>query len=553
MYSIYADNLCIFDDTAPDRAHMAVGAKLTLSAGAAGSLTLQLPRGCAGYDSVQRLKTTISVKRDWDEIWMGRVLSEKDDIFGTKTLFCEGSQAWLNDTVQPTATFTGTPTQLLTAILTVHNNKASADRTIAVGDVTVTGSGLTAEVDYNTTLDAVNKLVSAYGGVLRMRYPSGVPTLDWLANYPTATGTPQALTFNENLLDFTRSWDLADYATVCYVRGGEDPNTEQTVYGSYTLQSAVTQYGAIEKFLNLTDCTTTLQCNAAAEDYLTKEQFDSMTLEVTAVDLHMLDPAIQPFDLLERVSVSSPLHGLTAAAFAVTGMDIPLDDPGNTRYTLGYVNVAYVRRANTLTQRTVQAETEQREYTDAAEMRSTEYTDSEITDAKEWVENSSQLKQEQDRIYMAVTKEVGGGARDYVQSAEVELTANQIKQRVSETTTDPQTGEPVTVWTVANLKSDGFHIADASGATLITGSMIDVDTIHVNKLYGGTIYLMVNDQTQAGSFYAEAAGALNPSALTINFENIWMKDAASIYLCDVHNVFVYNNGAAVSLASLLNI
>jgi len=540
MYSIYADNLCIFDDTAPDRAHMAVGAKLTLTAGAAGSLTLQLPRGCAGYDSVQRLKTTISVKRDWDEIWMGRVLSEKDDIFGTKTLFCEGAQAWLNDTVQPTATYTGTsgtPEELLTAILTVHNNKASADRTIAVGDVTVTGSGLTAEVDYNTTLDAVNKLVSSYGGVLRMRYPSGAPTLDWLANYPTATGTPQALVFNENLLDFTRSWDLADYATVCYVRGGEytvgsgDQAVTQTAFGSYTLQPAVTLYGNIEKFLNLTDCTTNQQCVDAATDYLTKQQFDTMTLEVTAVDLHMLDPAIRPFDLIERVQVSSPLHGLTAAAFAVTGMDIPLDDPGNTRYTLGYVNVAYVRRANTLTQRTVQAETEQREYTDAA-------ADGALTAANEHTDAVKVVLEAKDTEIEASVTAADGKA------SEAKITADEIKGKV----TDAQGN-----YTVANLKADGFHIADASGATLITGSMIDVDTIHVNKLYGGYIYLMIDEQTIAGSLYAEPAGGVNPSALTINFQSVTIAPAGSIILPDIRSIGVYNNGQYTTLAALLGI
>lgn len=535
MYTIYAagangTETVLFSDTMPDSAP-AVSPRLTLTAGAAGSLTLTLPKTNAAHDSVERLTTTMRVERDGETIWMGRVLSEKTDIWHSRAIFCEGAQAWLNDILMPTAERTGSAATLMDAVLGVYNQKAAANRQIARGECTVTGS-LTLSTDYGSALEAVNKLVSDYGGVLRMRHPNNIPTLDWLADYPAIAGGEQPLQFGENLLDFTRSWDLADFATVCYVRGGEIEGTDpaQTAFGSYTLTAAQTRYGTIEKFLSYTDLLTNAACTMAAKDYLERQQYDGMTLEVTALDLHILRPDVRAWDICQRVPVQAAMYGLEDP-FAVTGMEIPLDAPEQTRYTLGPANTPYVRRVNTITKVTQANQQAAIEYADTA-------ADGALSAANDHTDAVKVVLEAKDTEIEASVTAADGRASQAL------ITADEIKGKV----TDAQGN-----YTVANLKADGFYIADAQGRTLITGTMIDVDTIHVNQLYGGTIYLNDAYGAQAGSFYVEAAGGLNPSALRINFEDVWMDQVASVNLPDISFIYVYNNGQRVSLRTLLGL
>lgn len=537
MYTIYAagangTETVLFSDTMPDSAYKALSPRLTLTAGAAGSLSLTLPKNNAAYAAVERLTTTMRVERDGETIWMGRVLSEKTDIWHSRAIFCEGAQAWLNDILMPTAERTGSAATLMDAVLGVYNQKAAANRQIARGECTVTGS-LTLSTDYGSALEAVNKLVSDYGGVLRMRYPNNIPTLDWLADYPAIAGGEQPLQFGENLLDFTRSWDLADFATVCYVRGGEIEGTDpvQTAFGTYELTAAQTRYGTIEKFLSYTDLVTNAACTIAAQNYLEHQQYDGMTLEVTALDLHILSPDIQPWNICQRVPVQAAMYGL-AAPFAVTGMEIPLDAPEQTRYTLGPANTPYVRRVNTIT-RVAQAN-QQAAQAEAGEIRQ------EVSEVDGRVSSVTTTVNE---IKLEVEDpDTGLGA--------VSVKANEIMAKV----TDAQGN-----YNCLTVEAGGVTIANGQSATNINGGFLDADTIMVGKLYGNTIYLVVDDpldpsqKTNAGSLYAEAAGGMMPSSLTINFETVTVAPAGSVILPDIRMIGLYNNGTYTTLAALLGI
>lgn len=546
MYTIYAagaggTETVLFSDTMPDSAYKALSPRLTLTAGAAGSLSLTLPKSNAAHAVAERLTTTMRVVRDGETIWMGRVLSEKTDIWGSRTLFCEGAMAYLNDTI-PMVSLTGAgASAALSAILTAHNQKVAENRRITLGTVTVSGT-VTVEADGSESLQIINsKLVGALGGVLRMRYPSGVPTLDWLANYPAAPAgtTPQELVFGTNLLDFVREWDMTDFATYCYVRGAEieqtvpegQPEPPKQWYNSgWVASSAAALYGRIEKYLDYSDLDSVPLCQAAAQTYLATQQFAAMKLDVTALDLRIINPDVKSFDLLETVQVQSPVHGLDSG-FVVTGLDIPLDAPESTKYTLGNQNIAYVRRVNTITKVTQANQQAAIEYADTA-------ADGALSAANDHTDAVKVVLEAKDTEIEASVTAADGRASQAL------ITADEIKGKV----TDAQGN-----YTVANLKADGFYIADAQGKTLITGTMIDVDTIHVNKLYGGYIYLMVDAQTVAGSFYAEAAGGPNPSSLTINFQDINMGLAASVTLPDISFIYVYNNGQRVSLRTLLGL
>ena len=100
MYSIYADGVCIYNDVFSLDNMKVVNPKLTLEDSAAGSLEMTLPPTNAAYDTIVRMVTDISVKKNGEEVWAGRALSESRDFWNNRVLYCEGELAFFNDSVQ---------------------------------------------------------------------------------------------------------------------------------------------------------------------------------------------------------------------------------------------------------------------------------------------------------------------------------------------------------------------------------------------------------------------------------------------------------------------
>ena len=369
MYRIYADNVLIYSDAAPNKDRMAVNPELTMAAGSAGSLCITLPKGCAGYDSLRLMGTTITFERDLMPIWSGRALTEKRDMWGSRVLFCEGALAFLNDTVylnwhpEP-GIGVGTAFE---EVLNLHNNlppirEMEQNRWIYPGTCQMSGFYVS-ERGEKSSLDAIQDMVSQFGGMLRMRYlnvagsgetPVYRPYLDWLKDFPAAQTGAQTLEFDRNLLDFTRNWDMSNFVTYVYVEGAPGGTSGSLHYNSGWVYIAdeptpASLYGRIEKKIVREELTSDLACQQAAIDYLTYQQFGAMTLDVTALDLHMLDRRIRPFDLYDRVQVISRLHGLNAE-FAVTGIKIRPEEPEKTAFTLEPVGIEYSPWLGSLTQ-----------------------------------------------------------------------------------------------------------------------------------------------------------------------------------------------------------
>lgn len=128
MYSIFVNDLCIFDDTSSDLSLKLMSANLSLEDNSAGSLEMVLPITNIGYDQIVRMRSHIVVKRDGVKIWGGRPLSESEDFYKNKTIYCEGELAYLNDTYQPLEEYYGlTLRQFIQVVLHVHNNKCNGD------------------------------------------------------------------------------------------------------------------------------------------------------------------------------------------------------------------------------------------------------------------------------------------------------------------------------------------------------------------------------------------------------------------------------------------
>jgi len=347
MYSIYADGACIYSDVFAVDSMKVINPKLTLEDNGAGSLVVTLPPHNAGYASIVRMVTDISVQKDGEEIWAGRVLSESEDFYRNRILYCEGELAYFNDSTQPPAKYSGMSVRgYLERLIAVHNSKVAANRRFTLGAVTVVDKNFpTYYTNHDKTMAVFNAMVEQYGGHLRVRKVDGVRYLDYLAEYPDTCS--QVIQFGSNIIDVTKQWDSTEFATVIVPLGNrlEDSpiealdaylTVESVNHGSMYVQSneAVAVYGWIEKAVTWDDVSDPAVLLEKAKAYLSDIQFDNMELELSALDLHYLDVDVEAVKLLDEIRVISRPHGLDRM-FPVTKLEIPLDSPEQTQFKLG--------------------------------------------------------------------------------------------------------------------------------------------------------------------------------------------------------------------------
>lgn len=218
----------------------------------------------------------------------------------------------------------------------------------ALGTVTVVDNNdsLYKYTNWETTMAVIKSdLLDTYGGHLRIRKVNGIRYLDYLQDYPN-TNT-QVIEFGQNLLDFTKDIDTTDIATAVIplgarleessIEGLEERLTIKSVNNDCDFiysESAVNTYGWIYRTVTFDDVNVPANLKTKGEEYLKDIQFENVTLEVKAVDLHMMDVNIERIKMLDEIRVVSEPNGLDRF-FPVTKMTIYLDSPSKNTITLG--------------------------------------------------------------------------------------------------------------------------------------------------------------------------------------------------------------------------
>lgn len=92
-------------------------------------------------------------------------------------------------------------------------------------------------------------------------------------------------------------------------------------------------HGWIEKLITWDDVDDPETLLKMAEDWLRNTQFDGLELEIKACDMRLYGAQVEMIDLLDDIRVVSRPHGLNRM-FPVTRLEIPLDSPDDTLFTL---------------------------------------------------------------------------------------------------------------------------------------------------------------------------------------------------------------------------
>jgi hypothetical protein len=153
----------------------------------------------------------------------------------------------------------------------------------------------------------------------------------------------QSIDFGKNLMDFTRTTANSDLATVIFPYGAKKESSGTRVditavndgFDFIKDDKAVDEYGVIAKAVYWDEITDATALKLKAEQYLATSKNPLVSIELTAIDLSLLDKNIDSFQVGDVIKVRSKPHGLEDTYYKLIEQSIDFLHPQNDRITLG--------------------------------------------------------------------------------------------------------------------------------------------------------------------------------------------------------------------------
>lgn len=338
MYTIYADDALLYSPG--DEELSVLSPVLETQCNAAGTLTFVLLPEHPMYSALHKMRTRIIVKQDDEIIWRGRVLETETDFYRQKTVTCEGELTYLVDSVlhpYKLADYDGTAAGLFRLYLTRHNEAVSEAQQFQIGNVDIETLSSVENTGYGNTWDEISdNLIDIHGGFLRIRHEGGVRYLDWTKESGTSCG--QVIRFGENLLDLSEYVSASEVVTCLIPYAGQSDSqiTISSVNGGkdYIEDAAgIALYGRIWGVTEF-DTKDAAKLLEMAKENLQKRLKETITITISAVDLHLLDVNAESFHVGDKVRVVSTPHGIDAE-YTCTAISLDLVNPDQSEYTFG--------------------------------------------------------------------------------------------------------------------------------------------------------------------------------------------------------------------------
>ena len=348
MYRIYADNTLIYDSTLED--YRIGKGQITKEADKSGSFVFSVYPDHFYYGQFIQMKTVITVYKSGRIVFRGRILDDTVDYWNTKTLTCEGELGFLQDSVARPFSFEGDHADLFARFIAEHNSQVDDWKKFKVGTVTVVDENEyinRSAGGYGAMLDTMQSALtgSALGGHFYITHGDDgtdpIPTLHYVADFPKTAS--QGIEFGVNLKDYAKKVSSADLATCVIplgVSNGSDGErlTIESVNGGKDYiydANAVAMYGWIVKTVTWDDVTLANHLLTKGRAWLQSKINQVATIELTAIDLHLLDRSIESYNVCEYVHATSRPHGFDAVMLC-SRQTMDLLKPENDTVTLGY-------------------------------------------------------------------------------------------------------------------------------------------------------------------------------------------------------------------------
>ena len=340
-YYIYCDGQVLYGIN--DDEHVVLNPVLDLSINETDSFTFTLPPSNTLYSSISKLKSTIEVRQGDEVLFRGRVLDDNLDFNNLKHVHCEGALAYLQDTVmRPFAAKTySTVKDYFKAILDEHCKQvpdSTPYRKLKFNkcDILTPLSEDFALEDYTQTSDEISSLLDTFGGYLKLEYyDDGTTGLSYVSSYNHTSS--QVIDFGENLLDLNVTIDTSSIYTsvIALGKANEDTGVRLTTANIFTdNKDGISKFGRIIRVFTFDEIDNVNDLTAIAEAYAAQGLAASVTIDISAVDLHLVNPLIQKFRCGDAVYVRTTPHGIDGY-YQCSKVSLDLQNPDNTNYSFG--------------------------------------------------------------------------------------------------------------------------------------------------------------------------------------------------------------------------
>ena len=342
MIQLYVDDELVYDSRIKAMALLGLKAQLGLNKG--GAATIVLPPEHPFYNAFVSYRSIVTIYRDGVLRFRGRALYPTDDFSLIRTITCEGERCFLRDGVHRPDTYNDTPRNIFARVIGLYNAQVEAFKQFVVGTIEgISTDAIELEIEEAETFSAiVDKLVELCGGyIVFTTNHAGQRVINWYADI--GYSNQQVIEFGENLVDFSRTTANSDLATVIIPYGAKDETTDErltieSVNGGLDFiqdNDAVALRGVITKAVYWDDITNPEELLAKARQYLNNSKNLIASLELTAIDLSLLDKSIDSFIVGDLIRVRSKPHGVDDELYQLTEQSLDFLHPQNDRVVLG--------------------------------------------------------------------------------------------------------------------------------------------------------------------------------------------------------------------------
>lgn len=328
-----------------DEAYCLQNVVLTKELNKTGSLVFSMNYTHPNYGCIKKIASIISVyyvRKDGTEKWLysGRSLTDEEDFYRTGKIECEGILALLLDSIVRDYSFNGSPAEYVSYLIEQHNSHVGTEKQFQLGNIALDGidnndSIVRESTQKPDTLSEINsKAVDLLGCYMSARNEEGVYYFDCTKDVGTNT---QEIRFGFNLLDLNKKTSALALRTVMIGIGAEVKGKKIMV--EVEDAEAIAEYGRIEGKVSFPDVTLEANLITKTTEYLKKCVGYNQSIEVSAIDMNIVDEDISEIEL-GYINVISAPHGISERML-ISKMVLDLTSPENSKYTLGISKNVY--------------------------------------------------------------------------------------------------------------------------------------------------------------------------------------------------------------------
>lgn len=327
IYEVFIDDKQLYYPG--DEKLVIYNSKLEQALNDAGTFEFTITKNNPLYDEIYPRVSSVRITKNDTEIFFGQVRTSEEVLEGEKDVSCVGELSFLYDSIQPQKRYQDyTPQQFFNELVTNHNNQVEDDKKFRPGKVTVTdpNDSLYRFTNFEDTLtDIRDKLCDSLNGYLKIRKSEGNRYIDLLRFEDYGKYSDQPIKFGYNLLDFVKKDSGEAIYTALIPLGARLDESQIDGLDSYlTIESvnggknylkndaAIKQFGLIWAVQKWDDVTVPENLILKGKEWLRSNQYKTLTLELTAIDMSMLKSDIDSFDLGDTIHVIAKDFGLDA-------------------------------------------------------------------------------------------------------------------------------------------------------------------------------------------------------------------------------------------------